>query len=58
MHCELASETNPINVLRYNQIDRKTLLSYKLNYFIKQRVIFLIRATLKENMYISGSYAP
>ena len=31
-------------VLRYNLTERKTLQSYKLNYFIKQRVIILIRS--------------
>ena len=43
IHYKLASETNPTNVLRFNLTDNKTLQSYKLNYFITQRVIFLIR---------------
>ena len=35
---------NSWSLLRYNPTDRKTLQSYKLNYFIKQLVIFLIRS--------------
>ena len=30
-----------ISLLRYNLTDRETLQSYKLNYFIKERVMFL-----------------
>ena len=26
MHCELASETNPTNVVRYNETDRKNTI--------------------------------
>ena len=33
-----------LQVLRYNLADRKTLQSYKLNYFIEQQVIILIRS--------------
>ena len=35
-------------LLRYNQSDRKTLQSHKLNYFIKQLVMFLTRGDFQK----------
>ena len=40
----VSTKHSPPYRLRYNLTDRKTLQSYKLNYFIKQLVIFLIRS--------------
>ena len=55
IHYKLASETNPTNVLRFNLTDRKTLQSYKLNYFITKRVIFLIRNDSEQSSTVAVS---